>query len=547
MPDTPRMRKEQHWDRVVQCYAERPRSLDAMFRATVARSPLAEAVVDGSTRLTYAELDRRVDRVCAGLAARGVKAGDRVAMILDNRFEAVVALLAILRLGAIVMPIGTRLRKPVIAYILADAEPVALIHEASLSGELPEGGFPAMDMRFSVGGEVQAQATTGGTRRPLFADLANSCASAPPPIEIAEEDLFGILYTSGTTGRPKGAMLTHFGAVHSCLHWVEVSHLGQDETTVLCIPWTHVSGLCGVLLPFLHVGGRLVLMAAFDKRKFLETASAERATHALLVPAMYGLCLLDPELPSFDLSSWRLGIFGGAPMPEPTIRRFAQAVPHLVLCNAYGATETTSPATIMPPGHGMDHPDSIGKVVPCGEIRVMDDAGRELPPGQDGEFWIAGPMVVPGYWRNDEANRKSFTGGFWKSGDIGSVDAEGFVRIADRKKDMISRGGFKVYPAEVENTLCEMQGVVEAAVVGRHDEIMGEYVVAFLNVRPSGDVNANALPDEAAIRAFCRERMADYKVPARILIASEPLPRNANGKIQKDPLRQRASQLPPLR
>ena len=541
------VRSELHWDRVVRCYADRPANLDAMFRATVARSPQAEAVVDGTTRLTYAALDTRVERVASALAARGAKAGDRVALILDNRFEAVVSLLAIVRLGSIVVPIGTRLRKPEIAYILADAEPVALIYEARLAAELPEGGFPAADMRFSVGENANAQARPGGPRRALFADLAESSAPPAPVVEIVEENLFGILYTSGTTGRPKGATLTHFGAVHSCLHWVEVLHLGQGETTVLCIPWTHVSGLCGVLLPFLHVGGRLVLMAAFDKRTFLETASAERTTHALLVPAMYGLCLLDPELPSFDLSSWRLGIFGGAPMPEPTIRRFAQAVPHLVLCNAYGATETTSPATIMPPGQGMDHSDSIGKVVPCGEIRVMDDAGHELPPGQDGEFWIAGPMVVPGYWRNDEANSKSFTGGFWRSGDIGSIDAQGFVRIADRKKDMIIRGGFKVYPAEVENTLCEMEGVLEAAVVGRLDEIMGECVIAFLNVRPSADANEPALLDEAAVHAFCRERMADYKVPARILIASEPLPRNANGKIQKDPLRQRASQLPPLR
>jgi acyl-CoA synthetase (AMP-forming)/AMP-acid ligase II len=208
------------------------------------------------------------------------------------------------------------------------------------------------------------------------------------------------------------------------------------------------------------------------------------------------------------------------------------------MCNAYGATETTSPATIMPPGEGVAHLDSIGKVVPCGDIRVMDDAGREVAPGETGEFWIAGPMVVPGYWRNAAADVASFAGGYWKSGDIGSIDAQGYVRIADRKKDMINRGGFKVYPAEVENVLCAFPGVVEAAVVGRPDEMLGEKVVAFVNAHDDA-VNAQA------IRAFCVERMADYKVPGQVVIGRNALPRNANGKIQKAELRQTAQRLPP--
>jgi long-chain acyl-CoA synthetase len=356
------------------------------------------------------------------------------------------------------------------------------------------------------------------------------------PPSIGEEDLFGILYTSGTTGKPKGAMLTHLGVVHSALHWVECLKLGHGERTLLCIPWSHVAGLCGVVLPFLQNGGRLVLMREFNRRAFLELAARERITHALLVPAMYGLCLLEPDLAKFDFSSWRLGVYGSAPMPEATIRRFAEAVPHLVMCNAYGATETTSPATIMPPGDGIAHSDSIGKVVPCGEIRVMDEAGREVPPGEAGEFWIAGPMIVPGYWRNDGANASSFAGGFWKSGDIGAIDAQGYVRIADRKKDMINRGGFKIYPAEVENVLSEIPGVIEAAVVGRPDSVLGERVVAFINA-------GNPAVTEESIRAFCVARIADYKVPEYVVLGNRPLPRNANGKIQKADLRDAAQKL----
>jgi long-chain acyl-CoA synthetase len=252
-----------------------------------------------------------------------------------------------------------------------------------------------------------------------------------------------------------------------------------------------------------------------------------------MVPAMYSLCLLEPDLASFDLSAWRLGVYGGAPMPEPTIRRFAAAVPHLAMCNAYGATETTSPATIMPPGDGIVHTDSIGKVVPCGAIKVMNEQQRQVPPGETGELWIAGPMIVPGYWRNPEATSASFADGYWKSGDIGSIDSQGYVRIADRKKDMIIRGGFKVYPAEVENMLCDQVGVVKAAVVGQADSVLGERSVAF--VRTTDAIS------EQAVRDFCAARMADYKVPDWVVVTDAPLPRNANGKIQKDELRRLAA------
>ena len=246
--------------------------------------------------------------------------------------------------------------------------------------------------------------------------------------------------------------------------------------------------------------------------------------------------LLEPDLADFDLTSWRIAAYGGAPMPEPTIARFAASFPWLSMCNAYGATETTSPATIMPPGEGTVRADSIGRVVRCGDIRIMDDHGHELPPGADGELWIAGPMVVPGYWRNPQATAVSFVGGYWKSGDIGSIDADGYVRIADRKKDMIIRGGFKVYPAEVESVLTGLDGVVEAAVVGHPDPMLGEKVVAFVTTA-GGELTP------VRVRDWCAERLSDYKVPGTIVIDAAALPRNANGKIQKAELRERAAML----
>ena len=510
--------KELHTGRVISCYVDRPHNVNDMLQRSLALSGGQPAVVDGERRMTHAELHDAASRLACGLAATGIRRGDRVALMLTNQLEAVLAVVAIARLGAIVVPIGTRLRRPEISHIFKDAEPVAVIHGEQFTGELPEHG-PVLARRFKCGSAT-------------WHSLMEQPDTAPP-VEVNEDEVFGILYTSGTTGKPKGAMLTHLNVVHSCMHWDHAHAMTRHERTILCIPWSHVAGLCGVLLPFLHVGGTLILMAEFRRREFLQLAQAERITHALMVPAMYGLCLLEPDLASFELSCWRLGLYGSAPMPEPTIQRFAQAFPSLQMCNCYGATETTSPATIMPPGDGVAHADSVGKVVPCGDICVMDEAGYELPRGEEGELWIAGPMVVPGYWRNADANAASFAGGYWKSGDIGAINAQGYVRIADRKKDMVNRGGFKVYPAEVESVLTGISGVIEAAVVGCPDDMLGESVIAFLHVPP--ECTASVI--ETEVRAYCAERMADYKVPARVIVGCVPLPRNANGKIQKADLR----------
>jgi long-chain acyl-CoA synthetase len=511
--------------RLVRCYANRAPDVASMLRATFSGAGNKTAVATGATRTNYREFGALAETLAANLARVGVKQGDRVAVMAPNGLEAILAVAAIALLGAALVPVGTRLKLPEIAHIFADSEPIAILHSLEFSTELPTIG-PSAHLRLAFG-------------TPIWDSLLEPHpANEPVRPELVESDIFGILYTSGTTGRPKGATLTHLNVVHSCMHWQAVHHLSEEERTLLCVPWSHVAGLCGVVLPFLAMGGTIATLNEFKRREFLQLAQKERISHALMVPAMYGLCLLEPDLGTFDLSSWRLGVYGSSPMPEPTIRRFAEIFPRLQMCNAYGATETTSPATIMPPGDGVTHSESIGKVVPCGDIRVMDDQGREVGPGEEGELWIGGPMVVPGYWRDPDANASSFAGGYWRSGDIGAIDADGYVRIADRKKDMINRGGFKVYPAEVENVLAAFDGVVEAAVIGRPDEVLGESVIAFLSVNKEIGVQE--------IRAFCRDRMADYKLPEQVVIGRDALPRNANGKIQKAELRLKALSLPPM-
>jgi acyl-CoA synthetase (AMP-forming)/AMP-acid ligase II len=276
--------------------------------------------------------------------------------------------------------------------------------------------------------------------------------------------------------------------------------------------------------------GTLIIMRTFKAAEFLALAERERMTHTLLVPAMYNLCLLEPGFETADLSAWRLGGFGGAPMPTATIERLARWLPRLQLMNAYGATETTSPATMMPPSETAARLDSVGRAVPCADILVMDEAGREVPRGGEGEICIRGPMVVSGYWNNPQATAESFVGGYWRSGDLGSIDEHGYVRVFDRKKDMINRGGYKIYSIEVENVLMAHPGVVEAAVIAKPCPVLGERAHAVVCLEREG-----AGPEELA--RHCASSLADYKVPDSFSFRRDPLPRNANGKVMKRQLR----------
>jgi acyl-CoA synthetase (AMP-forming)/AMP-acid ligase II len=515
-----RLREERHFDgRVLPCYVDRPRSLYALFAASLALGPDRECIVGDGMRLTWREADRLAGEAAAALAQAGIRPGDRVALLLPNRPEFLVLVLACARLGAIAVPLGTRNRPAELQPMLEDCGAAALVHDAELAANVPDRGrLPALRRIWSLGA---ALTTEPGD---LFA-----AGGSVEPAAVAEEDTAVILYTSGTTGRPKGAMLTHLGIVHSAINFATCVGLRPEDRAVLTVPASHVTGLVGVVATMLRAGGCTVLMRAFKARDFLAVAADERLSYTILVPAQYGLCLLEPELDRFDLSSWRIGCFGGAPMPEATIAALAEHLPGLTLVNGYGATETTSPSSITPPGHIAGHADSIGQAVPGCTVRIVGEDGRDVPPGAPGELWIKGPHVVPGYWNRPDANAAEFTAGFWHSGDIGSIDEAGWLRVFDRKKDMINRAGFKVYSAEVENVLSHHPAVIESAVVGVPDAILGERVRAV--------VHARAAVTPAELRAFCADRLADYKVPEIVDLSPEPLPRNANGKLQKAKLR----------
>jgi long-chain acyl-CoA synthetase len=519
----PRQRLEAwNGDRVVRCFAERSASLFSLFERALHGRPAHDAVVFEGQRWTYAQAATEVARAASGFALAGVARGDRVALFISNRPEFVWVLLALQRLGAIAVPIGVREQRTGLAYMLNQCGAKGVVFDAALAGRIPGvDETPSVTLRVSLGDVPDALP---------YAAMVAGGAGAPDPVAVAEHETAVILYTSGTTGHPKGAMLTHRNIAHSVIHFQACMQLRAGDRSALAVPASHVTGLIAIVAAMLHVGGAIVVIPEFKAADFIAVVAAERVTHTLMVPAMYKLCLLSPGFAQHDLSRWRIGGYGGAPMPVATIDELAQLLPGLTLLNAYGATETTSPATLMPAGMTRAHADSVGVALPCADIRVMDDDGRELPAGETGELWVGGPMVVPGYWDNPQGTAASFTAGYWHSGDLGSIDTEGFVRVFDRKKDMLNRGGFKIYSVEVENTLMALPGVIEAAIVGRLCPVLGERVHAFVHA-------PGLAPDDERVRAHCRQHLADYKVPETVTWSPTPLPRNANGKLLKRQLR----------
>ena len=269
------------------------------------------------------------------------------------------------------------------------------------------------------------------------------------PVEVGEEDTAMILYTSGTTGRPKGAMLAHCNIIHSAMVFVSCLKLTAADRSIAAVPLGHVTGVVANIMTMVRCAGALIIMAEFKAAEYLKMAARERVTYTVMVPAMYNLCLLQPDFDSYDLSSWRIGGFGGAPMPIATIEKLDARIPGLKLMNCYGATETTSPSTMMPGELTASHIDSVGLPCPGAQIVVMDAEGRELPRGEIGEIWIHGGSVIKGYWNNPKATAESFTAGFWHSGDLGSIDAREFrprVRSPEghdqpRRTEDLFRGG----------------------------------------------------------------------------------------------------------
>ncbi len=513
---------ETHFGRTLTCFASRPRNIGAMIGAMADRQPDSEAIVDGPTRLSYRELLAHADASAAHLMRLGLAPGDRVGVWSDNHWEALVAVVACLRAGLVAVPLGHRLQTAEVRFMLQDSGTRFLFVDSMRASRVPaREEIPSVEHVCRLGEPVDSNAPA----EPGLCD-------PEPPGDLDEEALVLLMYTSGTTGKPKGAMITHFNLAHSVIHYIRAMHLREgDERSLLAVPFTHITGMVAQTLTMFACGGAVVLMRDFKAGVAVNVLRAERVTHSVMVPAMYNLILRSGELAQGPLPDLRIGAYGGAPMPESLIQDIHRELPDLELINAYGSTETTSPATLLPASDALVRRNSVGIPVHCAEIRVCDSDGRELPPGSVGELRIGGPMVVPGYWNRDDANSVTFADGSWKSGDIGRMDSEGYVEVLDRSKDMINRGGYKIYSAEVEGVLAQHPEVVEAAVVARPCAVLGERVHAFVTT-------ASEAPTQPDLQQFLARQIADYKVPETMTLQLRPLPRNANGKIVKSMLRE---------
>jgi len=524
----PSIRVESHFgDRVVKCFEKRPGTLYQLLEKACEINPSGIALVCEERQLSYAELRHISSLLAQRMSFEGILPGERVALLLNNRIEFVVALFAITAIGAICVPLSVREQKTGIKYALTHCKASMVIHESNLAELLPTPqDAPSLRFRLSI------QACEGSQSYSDWVEFKNNKTQngAFTPFACEEEDTAIILYTSGTTGLPKGAMLSHFGLIHSSMHYKYGFNLSHTDCAIATVPLSHVTGVVALITCVIMAGAKLVIMPSFKATHFIGLAQAHAMTYTLMVPAMYNLCLLDPLFEKADLSKWRVGAFGGAPMPVATIEQLVGKIPKLTLLNCYGSTETTSPATLMPKGETLEHLDSVGKALPCVELRIMDSQGRELKFGELGEIWIKGPMVVRGYWDNLEATRNNFVGGFWRSGDLGLMDEKGYLRVVDRIKDMINRGGYKIYTIEVENVLYQHPSVLECAVVSKPCPVLGERVHAFITLKQDPI-------EESALREFCAQHLADYKIPESFSMSKELLPRNANGKLLKRDLR----------
>lgn len=509
-------------NRVVRCFAERPTDIWSMVADAAVRqdTALRWGLGDQAGQMSYDALLTRAEALAGALALQGIAAGDRLATWLSNRVEYPLWFLACWRLGAVLVPMDTRLTGAEAAHILADSGARALLAEGALAERLGDSRPPLTVL-------VDSDAPDAMTMDALERDGAGQ---PMPPRPADPEALAAILYTSGTTGQPKGVMLAHVNIIHSVLHFAQSWGLPRGSISGLAIPGSNITGLVTEYLTFFHLGGSVVLMPPFRAETFLSHAAFHRIDHAFMVPAQYKLCLMHPDLEAYDLSTWKLGSFGGAPMPAAFVAELQDKLPGLALSNGYGATETASPVALLPASMTPLHPDAVGLAVPCADIAIMDEAGCEVATGEQGELWVSGPMVAMGYWQNEAATRESFVGGWWRSGDIVSCDDKGLIRLHDRKKDVVNRGGYKIYSAEVEALIATHPAVAEVAIVGKPDSVLGERVHAFVCLQPQASADVD-------LAAHARAMMADYKCPEGWTIGHQPLPRNSNGKLLKRALR----------
>jgi fatty-acyl-CoA synthase len=477
-------------------------------------TPNKPALVQDGRATSYAELHQRTSRLALGLRQRGIGRGDRVAFLGPNSVELVVAMLATARLGAVFLPVNTRLAPPELPHVLADSGARLLLWDAELAASPEVRALAVDDIRFSRdgGAGLDGLGLPGG-------DLDE-------PVSL--DDLFMIQYTSGTSGRPKGVMLTHGNITWNVYNLLVDIDLRSDEVALVTAPLFHTAALNQVLFPTLLKGGTALVEARFDPARAIDLIERERVTLLFGVTSMYLALAAAPRFAAADLRSLRLALSGGAPIPESLLRTWLDR--GLMIIQGYGLTECSPGVTMLRAADGVRKLGSAG--TPCffTDVRVVRPDLTPAGVGEPGEILVSGPNVTPGYWRDPEATGRAFTDGWLHTGDLAAADRDGYLRIVDRVKDMFISGGENVYPAEIERALYAHPAVAECAVVGVPDQTWGEVGHAFVVVREGERLS------QAALLAHLDGRLARYKIPKSVVFVPS-LPHNASGKLLKSRLR----------
>lgn len=502
-------------------------TLGEILARNARRVPGREALVSGKTRYSYAELDSEVNKAAHALAAGGLVKGDRLALLSTNTAGFVVTFYAAMRLGLIVVPVNPRMAAPEVTYLLDDSGARALVFDPALA-------------------DVAAQAHRAAATPPALLlatraleghdDLGTRAADAStehPDSTVTEEDDAEILYTSGTTGRPKGVLLDQHRVVWDGVNMNLEVGISDGERMLHVAPLYHSAELNLFLNGGMLVGATHVLLPAFDPAEVLRVMESERITAYFGVPTMYQFLLDHPDFATRDLSAWRIGMFGAAPMPPATIERLVKAAPGVNLYNLCGPTEAGPGGICLGPEHMLSRPGANGWAVINTEARVVDEHGDDVAAGGTGELVLRGETIMKRYWNKPDATAATLRDGWLHTGDLASIDADGCITLVDRIKDMIITGGMNVYSVEVENALAAHPDVADCAVVGMPNPTYGESIVAVVTPREGADLTLEQL------REHTLGLIADYKAPHRLVL--DAVPRNPSGKIVKHELRTRLS------
>ena len=534
----------------IKVYKERMRALRQVFEMGTARGDDQEYVVYGDRRIGFSTFGRLANGVAAALRERhGLAHGDRLAVLSANNPEWVLAFWATTNLGGVLVGLNGWWKADEILYGLEDSGSRILVADKGRFERIKDqlGGLSQLEAIYLVDADP---ADYDDPRIHRFDELVSE-SDALPDTPIAEDDYAVIFYTSGTTGRPKGAISSHRSMIanlqNTMFNAVAGAMLGGgavintgggpggQTVSLLTSPMFHVSGCHSGIVVGMLAGLKLVIpVGRFEPEKALQLIQDEKVNVFATVPTMIWRIVEHPDRHDFDTSSVTSVAYGGSPSAGELQRRVQETFPNVGvgLGNAYGLTESSSVATLISGQDFIDRPDSVGRPLPVVEVKVVDAKGEEVPTGEVGEVWIRGPIIMPGYWGKPEATAETVTPDRWlRSGDIGRLDEEGFLYITDRAKDMIIRGGENIYCVEIENRLVEHPAIADAAVIGVAHPTLGEEVKAVVSLEPGASIT------EAEVRSWVAETLANFKVPEFVEITTEKLPRNASGKLLKNVLR----------